>query len=134
MNYDQDVLKFCDSATQVEKREAIAIFSRWRETFSHHDRLRFSGRFVRSTMAFQKFSAKDPEEFYALFEYEHQKIPIIYHCLGLHTDALPLAGRDIAIVDFKGGWSMVFYHEDASLTDGPYYYEITEQAVPPDRR
>ena len=78
-------------------------------------------------MAFQEFYAKDPKEFYALFEYEHQKLPITYRCFGLHTDALPLAGRDVAIVDFNAGWSMVFYHEDGLLTDGPYYYETSEQ-------
>jgi len=134
MTFDQDVLKFSKTATQVNKREAIAIFSQWRDTFSHDDPSRFGGRVLRGTSALLEFGAKESEEFYALFEYQQQKIPVTYHCFGLHTGALPLEGRDIAIVDFKNGWCIVFYHEDGLLTDGPCYYETTEPAAAPDRR
>lgn len=126
MNFERDVLKFCDDATQVKKSEAIAIFSLWRKTFQHHNRSGFIGRFVKGTTALQRFRAKESEEFYSLFEYQHHKTPITYRCFGLHADNLPLEGRDIAIVDFEAGWSMVFYHEDGIFTNGPYYYEITE--------
>jgi len=76
MTFDQDVLEFSKTATQVNKREAIAIFSQWRDTFPHHDPARFGGRVLRGTSALLEFSAKESEDFYALFEYQHQTLPV----------------------------------------------------------
>jgi hypothetical protein len=70
-------------------------------------------------------------EFFVLFEYLHQKIPTAYRCAGLRADVLPLENRDLAIVDFQAGWTIVFDHDDDWTTDGLYYYEIAEQSDEP---
>ncbi len=124
MDFDQEVLKFSDSASRLPKREAIAIFARWRERFPHLERSAFNGRCERGPKALQAIAAKTPTEFHAFFEYLHQKIPTTYRCAGLRTDALPLENRDLAIVDLQAEWTIVFDHEDGWLTDGPYYYEV----------
>jgi hypothetical protein len=127
MDFDQEVIQFGDSALRLPKGEAIAIFARWRERFPQLERSAFDGRCERGPNALQAIAAKAPAEFYALFEYPHQKIPTTYRCAGLRADAFPLENRDLVIVDFQAGWTIVFNHEDGCFSDGPYYYEVTEQ-------
>jgi hypothetical protein len=134
MDFDREVLQFSGSASRLPKGEAIAIFARWRERFPHLERTTFDGRFERGTKALQAIADKTPAEFYVFFEYVHQKIPTTYRCAVLRADALPLENRDLAIVDFQAGWTIVSYHEDGWLTDGPCYYEIAEPFDSANRR
>ena len=128
MNYDREVLKFSASATRLAKKETILVFSRWHEVYPYPNHSGFTGRVLKGQRALQEFGTRHPIEYYAIFEWKHHRTPTVFRCTGLQSSTLPLDGRDIAIVDFQGGWSMVFYHEDDCFTDGPYFYAGAETA------
>lgn len=127
MEFDSEVLLFCDIASRLPRGEAIAVFARWRQQFPNLENSAFQGRCERGVKALQRMAFQKTGEFYALFDYPHQRNPTTYRCAGLRVAGLPLENRDLILVDFQAGWTIVFDHEDGLLNDGPYYYEFEEQ-------
>lgn len=127
MEFDLEVLQFCESASRLPKGEAITVFAHWRQRFPHLDGNAFQRPLARGIRALQRIASHTSGEFYALFEYPLQRNPTTYRCAGLRVDGLPVENRNLILVDFQAGWTIVFDHEDGLLSDGPYYFEFEDQ-------
>jgi hypothetical protein len=137
--FESDVLAFSDTAERLSKKFGLNICSRWDKIFRHaeltrhrggfrgswtYDPLMFPGEWLLGRRAWEAFSKHDPKDYFCIFEYQRHGAPTVFRCSGLHSDCLPPDGLDVAIVDFEAGWSIVFCHDDGTLTNGPCWYRV----------
>ena len=122
MNFDIDVLKLCDEALPLAKKDSFKVFALWRSEYEVPDPYKPHNYFEKGVNIRQHLSAYTGTDFYVLFEYVRRR-PVGYLCYRMRHDIEPLLRVDYLLIGTDFSWSMLFSHEDGMLLDGPFYFK-----------